>query len=117
MIVPIEDTYLNALSLLLESEKLDSLLQDTNAPGEMFRQRAPVSMGQTGCGIIWAVRKGTTSPELSLAFKFDALGVQLMAITRDERKANYRADFSGGIDCVLKELRTFLRANRLAAPK
>ena len=105
MIVPIEDTYLNALSALLESEKLDSLLQDTNAPG------------QTGCGIIWAVREGTTSPELSLAFKFDAIGVHLMAITRDERTANYRADFSGGIDGVLKELRTFLRSNRLAAPK
>jgi hypothetical protein len=106
MIVPIEDTYLNALSLLLESEKLDSLLQETNAPG------------QTGCGIIWAVRKGTTSPELSLAFKFNTLDVLLRVMSKDSaRTLDHTACYADGIDDFLPKLRTFLRANRLAAPK
>ena len=105
MISSIQDTYLNTLAALLESEKLGTLLQDTTS-ADGFQS-----------GVLWAVREGTTAPELSISFKFDCVGMLLRALTRDERCFDYKADFSGGIDEYLKQLRTFLRAGRIAAPK
>jgi hypothetical protein len=105
MISSIQDTYLNTLAALLESEKLGTLLQDTTS-ADGFQS-----------GVLWAVREGTTVPELSLSFKFDCVGLMLRAMTRDERTMDYKVDFSGGIDEYLKQLRTFLRANRIAHKK
>lgn len=103
--IDIKQLYLGALEQMFADDKLDCVLQDTDIEGG------------GNCGILWLVRKGTTNPEMSVAFKFQAVDFTVAVITRNERSALFARTYSEGIDSLLKELQHFIRTGRIAAPK
>lgn len=101
-IIPLQQMYLSVLTLMLKDEKLDTL-----------------SVERPGCpthGVLYAVREGTTAAELVIEYGFENGKMLVLASSRDGRKLTNVITFVDGIDEYLKRLRTFLRANRLAAP-
>lgn len=99
-LINLQQLYIMALSAVCQDDKLDVVIQ----PGE----------GDTGR--LWLMRKGTTVPQGSIAFKFGLDDVTLAIETRSEHKVQKVIAYSGGLDSFLPELQKILRAGMLAAP-
>jgi len=103
-LIPLQDLYLAALAVTFESEKFDTVIQPlTDGPTETT-------------GRLYLVRGGTTVADAVVQFKFTENEFFFEINTRDQRCLAKAVKYFEGVDGLIDELRTFLRANRLAAP-
>jgi hypothetical protein len=100
MLFPLQETYLNCIASAFEAEKLDTLINPDEHRSTLY-----------------AARKGTTVPEYIMIVVFGVSDVSLNILSRNERELATNIKFAEGIDGFLHELRRFMRADRIAAPK
>jgi hypothetical protein len=101
--VNLHDLYLGTIEAVLNSNKLDAVHQPE---------------GEKPAGVIWAMRVGTTKPDLFITYLFAPTRVTFKVFGRDDgRGFEQHVSYVEGVEAFLAELVKFINAGKLAAPK
>lgn len=102
-IVNLVELYKNTIAAVLEHQhKLDTAEQ---------------ADGSGLSGRLWAMRHGTTVPELIISYEFDNNGAKFTLVDRNMRQSGYNLAYVEGVEGFLGDMAKFINAGRLAAPK
>lgn len=97
--INLHDLYLNTVEGVLESQKLSCAHQPE---------------GEKPAGVIWAMPKGSTKPDVLITYAFNPQHVDLRVLSRDAgRHFDMAVFYVEGVEGFLAELVKFISAGRL----